>query len=203
MSLKNKVLARIKGKGRGSAFSFSDFADLGDRDVLDVALSRLAKQGAIRRVTRGIYDFPRQSRWRGGDAAADLDSVAWAIARGQKIRLQISGAHAANRLGLSTQVPAHRIYLTDGPNRDVTVGNGKIVFRRAVPKRLLGAGTVAGDTFQALRWLGKRGVDDRVLGTLRDNLSDDAKRQLRRDLADMPVWMHPMVSDLTEQRLNP
>ena len=202
MSLQYKMLSRIRGRGRGWAFTFSDFSDLGSRGIVDVALSRLAGRGAIRRVTRGVYDFPRQSKWLGGDAGPDLDSVAQAIAKSRKIRLQISGAHAANRLGISTQVPARRVYLTNGRNYDVVVGSGKIIFRRAVPKNLLGAGTMAGDAFQALRWLGKGGVDDRVVSTLRNRLSDDAKRQLRRDLADMPVWMHPMVSDLTEQRLN-
>ena len=202
MSLPNRILGRIKGRGRGWAFTSSYFSDLGSRGVVDVALSRLAGRGAIRRVTRGVYDFPRQSKWLGGDAGPDLDSVAQAIAKSRRARLQISGAHAANRLGISTQVPARKVYLTDGPNYDVVVGSGKITFRRAVPKNLLGAGTMAGDAFQALRWLGKSGVDDRVVATLRKRLSDDAKRQLRRDLADMPVWMHPMVSDLTDRGLS-
>ena len=202
MSLQDKMVSRIRGRGRGWAFKSSNFSDLGSRGVVDVALSRLAGRGAIRRVARGVYDFPRQSKWLGGDAGPDLDSVAQAIAKSRKTCLQISGAHAANRLGISTQVPARRVYLTDGPNHDVEVGSGKITFRRAAPKNLLGAGTMAGDAFQALRWLGKSGVDDRAVATLRNRLPDDAKRQLRRDLADMPVWMHPLVSDLTEQRLN-
>ena len=198
MSLLNKMLSRIRGKGRGWAFTSFDFLDLGDRPAVDVALSRLLGQDAIRRVARGIYDFPRQSKWLDGAAAPDMNSVAKAISRGRRIRLQRSGAHAANQLGVSTQVPARRVYLTDGPSCDVIVGNRSITFRHAVPRNLLGAGTTAGNAFQALRWLGKDGVDHRVVSMLRNRLPDDAKRQLARDVGQMPVWMQPVVASIVQ-----
>ncbi len=36
-----------------------DFLDLGLRDAVDQALSRMTATGDIRRVTRGLYDLPR------------------------------------------------------------------------------------------------------------------------------------------------
>ncbi len=45
----NKVIRRIRGKGRGSVFVPKDFLDLGRRAAVDQALSRLVKAGTIRR----------------------------------------------------------------------------------------------------------------------------------------------------------
>jgi len=39
-SIHNKILARIRGKGRGCAFSSKDFLDIGDRNSVDKALSK-------------------------------------------------------------------------------------------------------------------------------------------------------------------
>ena len=44
----------------GREFSPTDLIDLGSRDAVDKALSRMAATGTIRRVARGLYDVPRQ-----------------------------------------------------------------------------------------------------------------------------------------------
>src|SRR5213080_3909473 len=54
------MLARIKARGDGWVFSPTDFFELGSRDAVDKALSRMAATGTIRRVVRGLYDLPRQ-----------------------------------------------------------------------------------------------------------------------------------------------
>jgi hypothetical protein len=101
------VMRRVKGMGRGSVFTPSDFADLGGRAATDQALSRLARTGKIRRLARGIYDYPRVSRFLGPISPA-RDVVARALARKTNSAVQVTGAQAANALGLSTQVPLMR-----------------------------------------------------------------------------------------------
>lgn len=54
-----KKITRIKGHGKGWSFSQKDFTDLGQRTAIDTALQRLHDNGEIRRVTRGIYDYPK------------------------------------------------------------------------------------------------------------------------------------------------
>jgi len=61
-AIEDKVINRIYGNGRGWAFFKNDFVDLGRADAIDKALSRLTKSGRIRRVMRGIYDYPKYSR---------------------------------------------------------------------------------------------------------------------------------------------
>jgi predicted transcriptional regulator of viral defense system len=55
----DQILARIRARARGSVFIPKDFLDLGSRDAADQALSRLAKLGAIQRLGRGLYLYPR------------------------------------------------------------------------------------------------------------------------------------------------
>jgi hypothetical protein len=38
----------------------ADFLDVGSREAVDIVLHRLAKKGTIRRLSRGVYDFPKE-----------------------------------------------------------------------------------------------------------------------------------------------
>lgn len=163
-----------------------------------MALSRLMHDGQLRRLCRGVYDYPRQHD-RLGPLAPALSKVAQAIARSGGLVLQPSGALAANALGLSTQVPVQLVYLTDGSSRRVQVGNQTIRFRQATPKGLLGAGTVAGVVIQALRHLGRDGLTDEVIANLSRVLRDRDKQKLVRLAPDAPAWMRPYLGRISGQ----
>src|SRR5437899_1108583 len=115
-SIDSMIIYRIRGIGRGSVFVPGDFLDLGSREAVDLALHRLAKTGVIRRLARGVNDFPKQHPVL-GPLSPSADTVAQALAGRDRIRLQPAGAYAANALGLSDQVPAKAVFLTDGPSR--------------------------------------------------------------------------------------
>ena len=110
---------------------------------MDEALSPLAREGVIRRLGRGLYDFPRLNP-DFGPVPADPDQIAAALARKTGSRLQSAGGQAANALGLSTQVPAHAVYLTDGRRCTVQVSGQAIEFHHAGPRSLAGAGHIEG-----------------------------------------------------------
>jgi len=57
-STSSRLTRKIYGMGRGWAFSVIDFSTFGTRSAIDVTLHRLLKKGTIRRVIRGIYDYP-------------------------------------------------------------------------------------------------------------------------------------------------
>lgn len=191
----SKIKQRILGKGRGAIFAPSDFLDLGSRASVDQALSRLTDQGVIRRLTRGLYDYPRQSP-RFGLLAPSTDDIARAVARKDNQVLQPSPAMAANQLGLSTQVPSTPTYMTDGPTRTKKVGRQVIQFRKASPKTLVGAGSKTGTVFQALRYLGKDRMDDQVIGKIARTLNARDRAQLAKQSKHVPAWMHPVVQQI-------
>ena len=187
-SVDSSMLSRIYGDGRGSVFTPSRFLDLGSRDAVDKVLSRLVQKGTIRRLARGLYDYPEHHQIM-GILAPSPDAIAQALAGKQGIRLQPSGAYAANRLGLSTQVPARIVYLTDGPSRTVRVGNQEIRLQRTTPRIMGPADRISGLVIQALRHLGQKHVDDAVIRTLQRKLNDQDRKRLIKDIAYAPAWV--------------
>jgi predicted transcriptional regulator of viral defense system len=153
-SLTMLVFDRAKSSAPGAVFTPKAFDDIGSRAAVDQALSRLTKVGKIRRVSRGVYDVPRNHPAL-GPISPNPDSVAKAIADQSGYRLQLTPSRAANLLDLSPQVPAQIVYLIDGSSRKIKVGNQIIHFKHAGPRALLGAGTPAGVAIQAIRAFGQ------------------------------------------------
>ena len=190
-----KLRKRLSGKGRGYVFTPSDFLDLGPRSSVDQALSRLTAQGVIRRLSQGIYDYP-QSSPRLGLLSPNPDALAQALARKNDHVLQVSPARAANMLGLTTQVPAQAVYLTDGPSRTRKIGRQTIQMKHASQQRLAGAGRVSGAVFQALRYVGRDNIDDKVISKLRTALSEDDRADLMKHSLAVPEWMRPVARQI-------
>ncbi|MFL5386886.1 MAG: DUF6088 family protein [Longimicrobiaceae bacterium] len=179
-AMTDKIMRRVRGKGRGSVWTPMDFLDNGSRASVDQALSRLVKQGLLRRLARGVYSYPRMSR-RLGALTPSPDVIATALVNSRHCRIQVSGARAANELGLTTQVPAKAVYLTDGPARAVRVGRQEIRLKHVPSTRLVAAGTKAGMVLEALRHLGPD-VDPRTIKRLGTQLSRRDKQTLNQNL---------------------
>ena len=141
------ILKRIRGSGKGWCFTSNDFADLGGTAAVWTALHRLMRRGLIRRLAQGLYDFPR-THAELGTLSPGAEAVAEAVARSRHIRLQPTGAYAANLLGLSEQVPARVVFLTDGAPRRIRFGNQEIVFRRTTPRNMATAGLISGTVME-------------------------------------------------------
>jgi len=197
-SIDSRILARIHGHGRGSVFVPGDFLDLGSREAVDLALHRLARKGTIRRLARGVYDFPKEHSVL-GLLAPSADTVAHALAGRDRTRLQPAGAYAANILGLSEQVPAKAVFLTDGPSRTVKIGPTTIQLRRTTPRNMEAAGRLSGLLMQALRELGEEHVTPARREHLKRTLPADKRRELVKDLRLAPAWMHPIFRELAEE----
>jgi uncharacterized protein DUF6088 len=133
-----------------------------------------------------------------GDLIPTPDAVARALANGRDV--QVSGARAANALGLSTQVPVKPVYLVDGVTRDVklTVGRQVIRLKHAGLRDRVGRSDSAGTTLQALRHLGRKGVDDKAIRHLRIILGPDVKQSLRKQLSDplLVDWLRPVIEQI-------
>ena len=190
-SVPDRVMNRVRASGRGSVFTPSDFLTLATRSSVDQTLSRLVKGGQLRRLARGLYDFPKVHPKLGPLSPAS-DDVAQALARETGSQVQIAGARAANELGLSTQVPAQSTYLTDGPSRRVVLGKRVVDLRHASPKHLIAPGSLAGTVVQALRHVGPARAVDVVQVAVR-RLSGNDKKTLALTAVQAPAWMLPTL----------
>lgn len=200
-TVQDDILSRIRSQGRGKVFIPKDFLDLGSRDAADQSLSRLVRSGDILRLGRGLYHYPRKSDRLGIPLGPDLDEIADALARQTGSRVVPSGAVAANRLGLSTQVPAKPVYLSDGRTRQVKIGNTTIQIRHAAPKELPVGSRTSAMVFQALRHLGQAAVDDKVIGQIRRALSPDQRRGLLQDARYTTDWIAAAVRQIAQEEL--
>jgi hypothetical protein len=149
---------------------------------------RQAKAGTVRQLARGLYEIPRNHPTL-GSVPPSTEAIAEAIAGRHAIRLQPVGAYAANALGLSEQVPAKAVFLTDGPSRRVKIGKREIVLKRTTPRNMATAGRPSGMVIQALRWIGQKNVDDQVIATLRRNLKPQDRASLVQDAHLAPAWI--------------
>lgn len=197
-SIDSQVFAAIFGRGRGSVFVPADFLVLGSREAIDIVLHRLTRKGTIRRLARGVYDFPEEHPVL-GPLAPSAESIARALAGRDHTRLQPAGAWAANTLGLSEQVPAKAVFLTDGPSRTVKIGPMTIQLRRTTARNMAAAGRLSGLLIQALRELGKEHVTPERREHLKRTLPADERRELLKDLRLAPAWMHPIFRELAQE----
>lgn len=179
-------------------FTGPDFHDLASSAAVRQALRRAARAGTVRRVARGLYDVPRRSRDL-GDLPPSIEAVTRALQGREAIRLQPAGAHAANLLGLSTQVPVRTVFLTDGPSRSVMVGRRQILLKHTTPRQMATAGRISGTVIQALRWLGRRNVDDKILASLLRRLTPREKKVLLADRRHAPAWIACAFERIAEE----
>jgi hypothetical protein len=199
-TIDTRIRKRISNQGAGSVFTPNEFLDLAGRDAVDKTLSRLAARGFIRRLARGLYEYPREHAEL-GRLSPDIEKVARALAGRHRIRLQPAGAYATNVLGLSEQVPAKVVFLTDGPSRRVKIGRQEIQLRHTSPRNMATAGRLSGLLMQAFRFLGKQHITPARMKHLKRTLPEKERRRLLKDLALTPTWMHALFRELAGNSL--
>lgn len=197
-SIDHQILNAIITLGHGAVFVPTDFLGFGSRQAVDIVLHRLVRKGTIRRLARGIYDFPKEHP-KLGKLQPSPEKIAEALVGRDCTRIQPTGAYAANILGLSEQVPAKVIFLTDGPSRTVKIGATTIQLRRTTPKNMAMAGRLSGLLVQAFRELGKENVTSERLKHLKRTIPLNARKELLKDIRFAPEWMHSIFKELAEE----
>jgi hypothetical protein len=198
-TLEDKMLSRIYGNGREWAFSQADFADLGTRSAIDSALHRREKEGLIRRVIRGIYDYPRYSELLEKLVTPDLDQIAHALARKFAWRIQPDGPTAQNLLGLSTQVPARAVYLSDGPNRSYMVGNTRLSFEHTALKEAVFKLPESRLIVQALKAFGEERISPEIIDQIRKKFAPAIRQRILLDTKTATRWVYSAIQEIAKE----
>jgi len=159
-ALPEKILDIIQQLPEGEVLTPSRFLHHGSRHAVQRGLSRLVEGGKLFRVARGIYVAAVETRF--GVRPPAPEKVVHSLANALGEVLVDHGARAANKLGLSTQVPVRYVFLTTGRSRKLQVGKTTVSIRHA-PRWLMALGaTGAGDAIRVLDWLGEASVGDAV-----------------------------------------
>lgn len=195
MSVSRKLEMRVGRQSRvdpGRVFTPSDFTDLGSPHSVGMALMRLVRSGSLRHLARGLYDVPRTHPLL-GELLPTAEAIAQALARRHGATVQPTEAMAANLLGLSEQVPVKAVFLTDGPDRLVTVGPLTIQLKQRPLRKVGKPASMSSLVFAALRSLGKEHVTMERVAHLRETLKPKDRKRLLKDLPLAPAWMHPFL----------
>lgn len=187
MSVAESISNRIKHMPKGRPFAGAVFAQVGSRASVDKALSRLVLSGSLERVARGVYMRPKQSEYTGKRVRANPIAVMEAVAKVKGETIQVHGAEAVRRLGLSTQMQVLPTYYTSGSSREIRIGSAVVRLRHVSRLRLQQAGTKVGVALTALLYLGKEGLTELAARKVASSLSKEEFNKLMA--CKMPEWM--------------
>ncbi len=196
-NISQKILSRIQGTGRGFVFTPKDFLDLATHETARQTLARFTKTGTIRRLMRGVYDFPAFSAMLNAPASPDPDAIARAIARAHGWTILPASETALNLLGLSTQVPANWRYFSDGPSKKYHWQGGKTVFVRRANKETTMLSAKTALLVQALKALGEDRIDAGVMKTLRSKLDGRDRIRALREARYVTSWVYEVIKKLS------
>ncbi len=198
-SLYDKAFYFISGHGRGWAFSANDLLAKFSRQQADNVLSDLLKDGKIRRVCRGIYDYPKYSEFLKQELSPDIDQVARAFARKFNWRIEVLGDTALNMLGLSTQVVAKYVYLSDGPNRSYDILGTTLEFKKSSLKNIGFKYKESSLIVQGLKTLGKERMTEEIIETIRKRIEPKMYTRILKDTQSSTVWIYEAIKQICRE----
>ncbi len=187
------VRERIKKSEIGTVFVAMDFVDISDKTNINAYLSRLVDEGIVRRILRGVYDKPEFNEFLCEFVAPAPDKVANALARNFGWTIVPCGDTALNLLGLSTQVPATWVYVSDGTYKEYTYDNTTIQFKRTTNREVSKLSYKTALVIQALKALGKDKIDDTVISRLRKLLTDEEKKNMLDEAKAATSWIYEYI----------
>lgn len=188
-----RIQERIGTFEVGTVFVAMDFVDISDKTNINAYLAKLAEEGLIRRILRGVYDKPEYNAFLNEYVAPSPNNVANALARNFGWTIVPCGDTALNLLGLSTQVPAAWVYVSDGTYKEYTYDNTTIQFKRTTNKEVSKLSYKTALTVQALKALGKDKIDDTVISRLKKMLTREEKQAMLEESKAVTSWIYEYI----------
>ena len=184
--------------GTGSIFSINNFTIYGKYDTIKKALIRLEDSKKIIRIIDGIYTVPRYSKLTNELIPPSISEVANHIAEKYGWSIVPTGDACLNYLGLSTQMPAHYEYISDGPYRRYEVLGFTINFKHSTNKEVKNISYKSAVIIQALKSIGKENIDEAVIGKVREKLSDEERKTLLLECSKVTAWVFECIKEIAE-----
>ena len=198
-SVYNEIKRRIESAKRGTLFFPDGFASFGSSGAVRSALVRLCRANILIRVAQGIYYYPKiDTKWGSGIIPPSIEDIAESIAKRDKVRIAPTGAYVLNLLGLSTQIPANIVFVTDGSQRRVSIGKGKgILFKHTSEMRIFAyRSQMMRLIVTALREIGEDNVTEGQIEIIKSHLENVQPEDFQKDIQLAPIWVRKKLSAL-------
>jgi hypothetical protein len=195
-----QVKKRLQSADAGTVFIPSDFFDIAEAVKINKCLDRLEEAGYIRRIMRGIYVKPRFSELLNKEVPPSMDEIAKAIARNYGWTTVPCGDTALNMLGLSTQVPAVWLYVSDGPYKTYEVDGMTLKYKHTDNKNeIINISYKSALIVQAIKALGKDNVTDKELCGISKMLTENEKSQIFDETKRVTAWVYEFIRKICKE----
>lgn len=196
-----RMRSLIQEWGRGRIFFLEDFASLNDPVSVRQFICLLVDEGFVVRLARGIYCYPRLSEgeYSSRMILPDEETIAYALAARENVRIIPYGDFAAQKLGLTGMAVSCNKYLTDGSPRTINLSSTrKIYFNHTSEVKMF---AFCNNTMQklssAIRVLGKDWFeDDEIKRKVRSILKDIPEDEYNKDINLPPAWVGEIINDI-------
>lgn len=193
VSVKDNIVYRIYGRGRGAVIGATDFMADFKRVDIDKALSELTKEGTIERIIPGVYYYPEYNELIKQKLSPKIEKVADAIARKFKWDIQPTGNTALNYFQLSTQVPANYEYISDGPSREYTVAGQKITFKHMKMADVKLKYMESKLLVQAIKALLEEQITQSEINALKKRFDAKIRKNIKKDTSNVTGWVRDVI----------
>lgn len=194
-----KIEERICCGKHGKVYITSDFCDIASKEVAQRALSRLAEDGKIRRIMRGVYDYPEYNAFLQENVVAAPDKVAHAIARNYGWTIVPCGDTALNVLGLSTQVPSAWVYVSNGKYVEYTYENITLRFKHTANKEISTVSEKTALIIQAIKALGSDNINYEIIEKLSLSIDKSEKKKMLLEAKYTTAWIYEIIKDICKR----
>ena len=196
----DQILKRIESTGRGSLFVIPDFADIASRQVIRRSLLRMEQRNILKRVIRGIYEYPLFNDFLDEFVAPAPNMVAEAIARANQWTVVPYGDTILNLMKLSTQVPAQWIYISSGPYKTYRYGHTVIQFHHTASRDIINMSRKTLEIIQALKALGKDNLNYVLLAKIKSLLTSDEKKLVLSETQYSTQWIYEAIKTICSSK---
>jgi hypothetical protein len=191
-SINSQIELKIRRSKLGQVYLPSDFKDLGTSTAIRKTLSRLVEQGKLERMGQGIYVVPKQDKVF-GKILPSMEELAVALAKKEHIKIMPSGQYALNKVGLSTQVPMKLVFLTNGNNKNISIGKSAIIFKSTTSKKLAMIGSITSLLFSGLDELDLEKLSQSDVEKIISLLKKEDPQKIKHDLKLAPSKVSDFV----------
>ncbi len=189
----SEIKKEIQNAKIGTVFVPIDFALITDKKTASVSLSRLEKEKIVLKIMRGIYYKAEYNDFLDEYVAPQADAVAHALSRNYGWTIVPCGDTALNLLGLSTQIPAAWVYVSDGPYKEYTYNQTTIKFKRTTNKEISKLSYKTALVVQALKALGNDSINDSVIAKLKNTLTEEEKKTMLIEAKAVTSWIFEYI----------
>lgn len=191
----NQIENKIRKSSKGKIFFAEDFQKFGSAENIRQILRRLEEHGKLQRLAHGIYLVPKVDKLL-GVIYPSIEEIAKEIAKRDKARIAPTGIMAMYLLGLSTQIPLHAVYLTDGAQREIKIGKSIIKFKKTAPRNLAVKDDLLQLIIQAYKITGEKNISDDFEEKLTVYIKKLDAKVLLSQLKYAPVWIQKRIKNI-------